>query len=160
MAEAKTAGRSAAGETESSAATSPGTKAGAPTLHSAGEAMREQGEQLASQAREGVHQASAATAAGAEAALRSGSAMSQGVQDITTAWAHYGEEVMRQTAEASRAMMNCRSLPEMLEVQARLLRGNLQAFLDQSTKIAEIAGRIASRPFEAMRQAGGDQPRR
>lgn len=159
MAEAKSAGRSAGG-TESSAATSLGTTADAWSLPSAGEAVREQTEQLASQAREGMRQASEATAAGAGAALRSGSAVTQGVQDITAAWAHYGEEVMRQTAEASRAMMNCRSLPEILEVQARLLRGNLQAFLDQSTKIAEIAGRIASRPFEAMRQAGGDQPRR
>ena len=162
MAEAKTAGRSAAGDTESSATTSSATKTDEPTLHSAGEATRERGEQLASQAREGVRQATAATAsaAGADAALRSGSAMTQGVQDITTAWASYAQEVMRQTAEASRAMMNCRSLPEMLEVQARLLRGNLQAFLDQSTKIADIAGRIASRPFEAMRAGGGDQPRR
>ena len=123
--------------------------------------MREQGEQLASRGDgKGSTRRVPRPPPEAEAALRSGSAMSQGVQDITTAWAHYGEEVMRQTAEASRAMMNCRSLPEMLEVQARLLRGNLQAFLDQSTKIAEIAGRIASRPFEAMRQAGGDQPRR
>ena len=160
MAEAKSAGRSAAAETESAAATSSGTKTDEPTLHSAGEVTREQGEQLASQAREGVRQATAATAAGADAALRSGSAMTQGVQDITTAWASYAQEVMRQTAEASRAMMSCRSLPEMLEVQARLLRGNLQAFLDQSTKIADIAGRIASRPFEAMRAGGGDQPRR
>ncbi len=112
MAEAKSAGRSAGG-TESSAATSLGTTADASSLPSAGEAVREQTEQLASQAREGMRQASAATAAGAGAALRSGSAVTQGVQDITAAWAHYGEEVMRQTAEASRAMMNCRSLPEM-----------------------------------------------
>ncbi len=160
MAEVKSSGRSATHEAENSAAASAETSADAPPPRSAGEAVREQTEQMAAQAREGVHQAGAATAAGADAALRSGSAMTQGVQDITTAWAHYAEEVMHQTADASRAMMTCRSLPEMLEVQARLLRGNLQAFLDQSTKIAEIAGRIASRPFDAMRQAGGDPPRR
>jgi len=44
----------------------------------------------------------------------------------------------------------------MFEIQSRLLRGNLQAFLDQSSKIAEIAGRMATRPFEAMKQASDD----
>jgi hypothetical protein len=48
----------------------------------------------------------------------------------------------------------------MFEIQSRLLRGNLQAFLDQSSKIAEIAGRIATRPFEAMKQASEDRQSR
>ncbi|MGH7115713.1 MAG: phasin family protein [Stellaceae bacterium] len=104
--------------------------------------------------------AGAATAAGADAALRSGSAAAQDMPDLAAAWMRYGGEVMRQTADASRAQISCRSLPEMIEVQARLLRGNLQAFFDQSTKISEIAGRIAARPFEAIRGAGAGQPPR
>jgi len=90
--------------------------------------------------------------------MRTGSSLADGVQDITTAWAHYAEEVMRQTSEASRALIGCRSLPEMFEVQSRLMRGNLQAFLDQSSKIAEIAGRMATRPFEALKQASEARP--
>ena len=64
---------------------------------------------------------------------------------------------MRQTSEASRALLNCRSFGEMLEVQAQLLRGNLQTFLDQSGKIADIAGRIAARPLQALSQARGQR---
>ncbi len=157
MAEARSAGRGAGEKAEDAVPNFATTTAEA--VSSTGEAVRQQTEQLAAQAQEGVRQAGAATTAGADAALRSGSAITQGVQDIASAWAHYGEEVMRQTADASRALMNCRSLPEMIEIQARLLRGNLQAFLDQSTKIAEIAGRISSRPFEAVKQAGADPPR-
>lgn len=159
MAEAKSAARSAGEKTEDAVPTFAATQADPPPESSAGEAVREEAEQLAARAQEGLRQAGAASAAGADATLRSGSAMTQGVQDITTAWARYAEEVMRQTADASRALMNCRSLPEMIEIQARLLRGNLQAFLDQSTRIAEIAGRISSRPFEAIREAGAGQPR-
>ena len=33
----------------------------------------------------------------------------------------------------------------MLGVQAELMRGHLQAFLDQSTKLAEITNRMATR---------------
>jgi hypothetical protein len=76
---------------------------------------------------------------------------------MTNAWAHYTEEVMRQTSEASRALIGCRSLTEMFEIQSRFVRGNLQAFLDQSTKLADIAGRVAKQPYEAMQQAGDRQ---
>jgi hypothetical protein len=160
MAEAKSAGRSVGEKPEDAVPTFATTQHAAAAASNAGEAVREQTEQVASRTQEGIRQASAATAAGADATLRSGAALTQGVQDITTAWARYAQDVMGQTAEASRAMMNCRSLPEMIEIQARLLRGNLQAFLDQSTRIAEIAGRISARPFEAIREVGGGEPRR
>jgi hypothetical protein len=119
-----------------------------------GEAIRETSERLSGSARDGLRQASAASTAGAEAAIRTGSSLAEGVQEVTSAWARYAEEIMRQTSEASRALIKCRSLTEMFEIQSRLLRGNLQAFLDQSSKIAEIAGRMATRPFEALKQAG------
>jgi hypothetical protein len=158
MPDAKSAGRSATEKAEDTVPTFATTRAD-PSAGDTADAMRQQTEQLAAQAQEGLRQAGAATAAGADATLRSGTALTQGVQDITTAWAHYAEEVMRQTADASRALMSCRSLPEMVEIQARLWRGNLQAFLDQSTRIAEIAGRISSRPFDAMKQASTGLPR-
>lgn len=120
---------------------------------------RQATERLGEQARGGIGEASAASAAGADAALRTGATFAEGVQDITNAWARYAEEVMRQTSEASRAIVGCRSFAELLEIQARLVRGNFQAFLDQSGRITEVAGRIAARPFEAMKQAGAERPR-
>jgi hypothetical protein len=115
--------------------------------------IRETSERLSQPVREGMRQAGAASSAGAEAAMRAGSSLAEGMQEITSAWTKYAEEVMRQTSDASRALIGCRSLGEMFEIQLKLLRGNLQAFLDQSGKIAEIAGRIATRPFEALKQA-------
>ena len=119
-----------------------------------GEVIRETSERLSGSARDGLSQASAASTAGAEAAIRTGSFVAEGMQEVSNVWAHYSEEIMRQTSEASRALIECRSLSEMFEIQSRLLRGNLQAFLDRSSKIAEIAGRMATRPFEALKQAG------
>ena len=149
MTEAKSRDEAAARETKSA------TEA---MVRTSGDAARQTTERVTEQARQGMQQAAAASAAGAEAAMRTGSSLADGVQDITTAWAHYAEEVMRQTSEASRALIGCRSLPEMFEVQSRLMRGNLQAFLDQSSKIAEIAGRMATRPFEALKQASEARP--
>jgi hypothetical protein len=137
------------------------TKTAPDTLvRSSDDAARQTTERLAEQARDSIGRASAASAATASTTMRTGSSLAEGVQEITNAWAHYTEDVMRQTSDASRALIGCRSLSEMIEVQARLLRGNLQAFLDQSAKIAEIAGHMATRPFEALTRAGDNQAQR
>ena len=57
------------------------------------------------------------------------------------------------------AGLRARTFHEMLEVQAKLLRNNMQAFLDQSVKIAESAGRMATRPLEALKEASSEQSR-
>ena len=151
MTEAKGRQQGAAAETKSAAET---------LVRNTGIEARQMTERLAEQARDSIGRASAASAATASAAMRTGSSLAEGVQEITSAWAHYAEDVMRQTSEASRALIGCRSLAEMIEVQSRLVRGNLQAFLDQSTKIAEIAGHMATRPFEALTRAGDSRPPR
>lgn len=66
------------------------------------------------------------------------------------AWARYVEEVMRHTSEASQALLRARTFTEILEVQAKLLRENKLAFLDQSVRIAEWASRMATRPRESV----------
>jgi hypothetical protein len=47
----------------------------------------------------------------------------------------------------------------MLGVQAELMRGHLQAFLDQSSKLAEITNRMAARSMDAIKDASGDTNR-
>ncbi len=95
----------------------------------------------------GFVRAADASAAATTAARRSGSAVADCAQEITAAWARYAEEVMRHTSEASRALLRARTFNEMLEVQAKLLRDNMQAFLDQSVRVAEFG-----EPY------GGDPP--
>ena len=144
MSEAKARDQGVAEQTQNAAET---------MARASSEVIRETSERLGGSAREGIRQASAASSAGAAAAMRATSSVAEGMQDITNAWAHYAEEIMRQTSAASRALIGCRSLTEMFEIQSELLRGNLQAFLDQSSKIAEITGRMAVRPLEAIKQA-------
>jgi len=94
-----------------------------------------------------------------ERCQRSGSAVADCAQEIRAAGARYGEEVVRHTSEASRALLRARTFNEMLEVQAKLLRDNMQAFLDQSARIAESASRMATRPLEALKEASSEQSR-
>ena len=121
--------------------------------------VQQQGERVMEVGRERMRQAAEVSAAAASGALRSGSAVAGGAQEITAAWARYAEQVMRQTSEASQALLRAQSFSEMLEVQAKLLRDNMQAFLDQSLAIAEAAGRMATRPLEALKEASTEKTR-
>ena len=104
---------------------------------------------------ERMQQATEASAAAARGALRSGSAIASDAQEITDAWARYAEEVMRHTSEASQALLRARTFAEMLEVQAKFLRDNMQSFVDQSTRISEATSRMATRPFNALKEVSG-----
>jgi hypothetical protein len=123
------------------------------------EATVTQAERAVAEGQRGLHQATRAAESGARAALRSSGTIADGVRDIAQAWTHYAEEVMRRSSQASQALLRCRDWNEILEVQANLLRDNMRAFLDQSAKVAEIGSRMATRPFEALTEAGGDKPR-
>jgi len=127
-------------------------------LQAAKEVGRE-AERVAELGLQAVREAADASTSAASAAQRSGSAVAECAQEITTAWTRYAEEVMRHTSEASRSLMRARTFNEMLEIQAKLLRDNMQAFLDQSVIIAESASRMAKRPLEALTEAATERSR-
>jgi hypothetical protein len=112
---------------------------------------RQPTERFAGVGHEGIQRTATASQNAANGAFRTGDALANGAREITEAWARYTEDVMRQTSEASQALLRARSFTEVLEVQGNLLRNNLQAFLEQSARIAEATSRMATRPFEALR---------
>ena len=96
-----------------------------------------------------------AEAAG-KATMDASSGVAAGLQDIAQAWADYAQQMMERTTEGTQALLKCRTFNDMLGVQAELMRGHLQAFLNQSTRLAEISNRMAARSIDAIRAAGGD----
>jgi hypothetical protein len=94
-------------------------------------------------------------AASGKATMDAGSAVAAGLQDIAQAWADYAQQMMQRTSEASESLLKCRSFNDMLAIQAELMRGHLQAFLDQSTKLAEITNRMAAHSIDAIGEVSG-----
>ena len=82
-----------------------------------------------------------------------GSAVAAGLQDISQAWVDYAQQMMDRTTAATESLLKCRTFNDMLAIQAELMRGHLQAFLDQSSKLAEITNRMAARSIEAIGEA-------
>ena len=93
------------------------------------------------------------SAASAKPSPDAGSTVAAGLQDIAQAWVDYAQQVMDRTTEATESLLKCRSFNDMLGVQAQLMRGHLQAFLDQSTKLAEITNRMAARSIDTIGEA-------
>ena len=93
-------------------------------------------------------------AASGKATMDAGSAVAAGLQDVAQAWVDYAQQMMDRTTAATESLMKCRSFNDMLAVQAELMRGHLQAFLDQSTKLAEITNRMAARSIDRDRRSG------
>ena len=91
-----------------------------------------------------------------QTATATGSAIAAGLHDISQAWTDYAQQVLERTTEATQALLKCRTFTDMLGVQAELMRGHLQAFLDQSTKLAEITNRMAARSLDVIRHGGGE----
>ena len=95
----------------------------------------------------------ARAAPGAKTTVDAGSAVAAGLQDIAQAWVDYAQQVMNRTTEATESLLKCQSFNDMLAVQAELMRGHLQAFLDQSTKLAEITNRMAVHSIDTIGDA-------
>ena len=96
-------------------------------------------------------------APGTEATIDAGTAVAAGLQDIAQAWVDYAQQVMHRTSDATALLLKCQSFNDMLAVQAELMRGHLQAFLNQSTKLAEITNRMAARSIDAAGEAARRQ---
>ena len=90
-------------------------------------------------------------------ALRAGLAIARDTREIATAWSRYHQDVMRHASEASLALLRAGTFKEILEVQAKLLRGTTQSFYDQMVKMAETARRMATRPHHALKEATAEQ---
>lgn len=92
-----------------------------------------------------------------KATMDAGSAVAAGLQDIAQAWVDYAQQMMHRTSEATESLLKCRSFNDMLAVQAELMRGHLQVFLDQSTKLAEITNRMAAHSIDAIGEVPGKE---
>jgi hypothetical protein len=93
--------------------------------------------------------------ASGKATMDAGSEVAAGLQDIAQAWVDYAQQMMGRTTAATESLLKCRSFNDMLAIQAELMRGHLQAFLDQSSKLAEITNRMAVRSINAIGEVAG-----
>src|SRR5215469_10314971 len=116
------------------------------------EALRQQTERIEETRREAARQASETSAATFRGAARTGLALADATEEVVEVWAHYAEDVVRNTSQASQALSRSCNIFDVMQVQIALVHDNMRSFLDQSVKLADAASRMMTHPFEVFRE--------
>jgi phasin family protein len=79
-----------------------------------------------------------------------GTVLAKGYQDISREWLQLAQEGMRRNLEALSEFSRCRTLPELVNVQGRLMRESMEDILANSRRIAERSMQLASEATETL----------
>jgi phasin protein len=120
------------------------------------EALRQQTERMKDTGHEEARQSRKTSAAAITSAARTNSASADATQEIVGVWAIYAQELLHNTSEARAALFRARSFSAMMQVQAELMRENLQAFLSHWSRLTHVATQLGLPPLEAFGKANAE----
>ena len=124
------------------------------------EALKQQTEGVEEIGWEGARRANETSAAAFRGAARTGFALADATEEIVEVWTHYAEDMMRNTSQASQALSRSYNIFDVMEVQIALVHDNMRSFLDQSAKLVLTTSRMATCPFEVVREVSAEPARR
>jgi phasin family protein len=86
-----------------------------------------------------------------DAVTQCGAVLARGAQDISREWAKLAGERMQRNLEGLKELAHCRTVPDLISLQTRLARENMEHMLNNSRRIAEMSFEVVS---EASQVAG------
>jgi hypothetical protein len=81
----------------------------------------------------------------------SATALARSMQEMTSEYLGMIQERVRTNLEGVNAVARCRSLPELLAAQGKLIRENLELTVANSRRVAELSAGLAANTAEASR---------
>lgn len=151
-------------------ATNEAVNKGAETMRRAGEDGLRAGEDAARAGREGFSKAfdlsrdmgrdmgrdlgkiAQRTTRNVETFSKASNVLMQGMQEVSREFMGLTQENMRRGTDALQQMSQVKTLPDMLNAQADLMRENLQRMVESARRIGEISVRTATEASETMRE--------
>ena len=85
-----------------------------------------------------------------EAAVASGAAYTKGVETIAGEWMAFAKTSLEQNMANAKAVMGAKTVQEMFELQAGFAKNNFDEFVSQSTKVGELAAKVAQDTMEPI----------
>ena len=79
-----------------------------------------------------------------EAVTETGSVLLRGFQDLSKEWVELAQQRLQRNAEGLARLAQCRNLQDLAAVQTELVRENLREMIDNTRRISERLGRVAS----------------
>ncbi len=86
-----------------------------------------------------------------------GTVLAQGAQDISSEWIKLAGNRLQRNLQGLQELAHCRTVPEVVSIQSRLLRENMEQMLSNSRRIAEISLQVASEASQVAKQVEGDR---
>lgn len=94
--------------------------------------------------------ASAASRQGVEAFIKSGTTFAKGAEQIFKTFAAIAQESAERNSVAIKDLLSCKTLNELTETQNRIAQDNFDDVMTASTKISEMAIKLATEVFEPI----------
>jgi hypothetical protein len=115
------------------------TEAGAEATRQGAERLQEQTSAMLGTTDRVSQEAARRTSENLELMKRLAETMLSGAQEASSEIAEWTRQASERQAEATRQITQARGMEEMLDIQDRYIRGNLQALLDFSAKVSRLS---------------------
>ena len=83
-----------------------------------------------------------------------GSVLAQGAQDLTREWVQLTQAGLSKNVEGITALAGCRSLPDLIAAQTKLVQENVQQVLEGSRRITERSMQLAGQANQSITAQG------
>ncbi len=87
-----------------------------------------------------------------EAMAQCGTVLARGAQDISSEWIKLAGDRLQRNLQGLQELAHCRTLPEVVSVQSRLVRENMEQMLNNSRRIAEISLQVTKEASEVAKR--------
>ncbi len=85
-----------------------------------------------------------------EAVMVSGTILAKGIQDLNEMFFGLAQASLENSVNASKAIMACETVPEMVEIQNDLARENYNTFLSEGRKVSDMSAKVAEKALEPI----------
>ncbi|MDP6688261.1 MAG: phasin family protein [Alphaproteobacteria bacterium] len=85
-----------------------------------------------------------------EAWNNAGAAYGRGMEAISGEWMKFAKQMLDSNVQATKAILGAKSLNEAMELQSEYARGSFDGFMAQSTKVGEMATKVAQETAEPI----------
>jgi phasin family protein len=82
--------------------------------------------------------------------------MASGMHNVSGEWMRFAQNRLEENLKKFDELMSCRSLPDCMAVQTRMVRDNFEAFLQTARRTSELSTKLAD---DAVKQMSDAVPR-
>lgn len=100
-------------------------------------------------ARQSVQQ----SATSVQTLLDSSTVVASGMQNVSGEWMRFVQKRVEENLRNFDDLMNCRSIPDCMAIQTRMMRDNFEAFLQTARRTCELSTKLADDAVKQMSDA-------